>query len=178
MSMVPNMRGSSLRYFGMVLGCCLWTAISGCSWQRGAISTVQSWMPGGGHLAGQKTPATKKIADTQSVAARRSESVIDESAPNDKPELLAFRSRMKGYRLGARLARGSEADSDSQSDQMVAYSTTHEAKRKPLSKLLGVEKNDAVEEERLNPSLDNGELQMPVSVGVLPRAGRHDPMID
>ena len=72
------------RLAGVVLGCCLLAAISGCSFHR----TAHGFILHGGrwsldHHRENRDPAAKEASA--------------------KPEVLPWRSRLKGYRLGARI---------------------------------------------------------------------------
>ena len=78
---------------GVLLRCCLLVVISGCSFHR----TDHGFVLRGGHWT-----------------LERNRQSPDLSAPeaSDKPESLPWRSRLKGYRLGARIFRGRGSGGD------------------------------------------------------------------
>ena len=174
--MLPNMRGGKLRFTGIVVGCCLWTVAPGCVSQHGTL-TDQARLSVSNHLAWLQSHVAK-TPDSQPHNANSTEPIVEHLVVDNKPELLPWRSRLRGYRLGARLARGRESDHDSHLDQTIAYSSVNETTRKPRSRSLIASADDSSEDERPTPSLENGELQLPVSIGLLPQRGRPDLMVN
>lgn len=174
--MLPNMRGLKLHFTGIVVGCCLWVAAPGCQSQQGTLSD-QSWLSVSNHFAWLQ-PHGAKNPDSHPHNAHSAEPIVDQLVADDKPELLPWRSRLRGYRLGARLARGRESDHNLHLDQTIAYSSMYETTRKPRARSLIASADDSSVDERPTPSLENGELQLPVSISLLPNRGRPHLMVD
>ena len=145
--MLANMMGGKLRFAGIVFGCCLGTALPGCLGHRSGGSG--GWLAENNYFFSLKSPSVKET-DSAKLDA-------DRSVTEAKPELLPWRSRLKGYRLGARLARGRDSAPDQHLPGTVATSA-----------------NDAP----ATPSLENGELQFPAGVESLSVRSRPDIMVD
>ena len=77
----------------IVLGCCLLAAISGCSFQK----TSQGFVLSSAHWT---------------LEHNRESPDLSEKATPEKPELLPWRSRLKGYHLGSRIFHGRESVDD------------------------------------------------------------------
>jgi hypothetical protein len=74
----------------IVLGCCLLAAISGCTFHR----TSQGFVLQSAHWSLEHNRESPEFAEKEN---------------SDKPELLAWRTRLKGYHLGSRIFHGGEA---------------------------------------------------------------------
>jgi hypothetical protein len=78
----------------IVLGCCLLAAVSGCSFHR----TSQGFVLRNDHWSLEHFREAPELAEKETP---------------DKPELLAWRSRLKGYHLGSRIFHGRESAGES-----------------------------------------------------------------
>ena len=98
-----------MRLTGVLIGCCLLAATSGCLFQRPPDGSIfgNPWLQTCDHAPWLKFRSAKdadtRNPDADSYAADKGDSEAD------KPELLPWRSRLKSYRLSARLARGRES---------------------------------------------------------------------
>ncbi len=169
MPMVPNMMGGNIRFAGIILGCCLWTAAPGCVGPRSG-QVGHGWMAAMNPLSWSSSPT---VAKTESADA-------DEqlAATESKPELLPWRSRLKGYRLGARLARSRESDSEDDASETAEVASTRKSDSPTPAKLVSHESDGPSSDDRMTPSLENGELQVPGSVRLLPEKSRPDIVVD
>ena len=172
--MLPNMMGGKLRFTGIVFGCCLWTTVPGCLGHRTGQS---SWIPVNNHFSWLQSHSTKD-ADVDLRDVHSAEPKSDRSVADDKPELLAWRSRLKGYRLGARLAHSRDWLRDRHPDQTIPSTSTHQTAHGSLTASPIPSADDSPADEVPMPSLENGELQLPVSVGLLPQRIRPDLAVD
>jgi hypothetical protein len=122
--MVANMWGKKIRFAGILVGCCLWVATCGCGRDRQATrnDSRSLWSLSGGHPFWQKPSSVEKNnsdqadrhpAQTDTLAQTSVDGPSDtkQFSGEGKPELLPWRSRLKSFRAGARMAREREAAS-------------------------------------------------------------------
>ena len=129
--MLPSKAGC-LRH--ALFGCCLLAAASGCQFHRtgrGFVIQGEPWSlvfdRGCAAEAGESPPCKNcsRIADVSSA---------DQAAV--KPELLPWRSRLKGYRLAARLFHRGESDGqESPAERPPLRPRTRNARRRRSSRL-------------------------------------------
>ena len=106
--MPPNVIGGKKRLIGTFLGCFLGLAASGCSLHRagqGQVSGSQ-WTPS--WLMSRSAQNADACAADCGCGGIQRDCIVSQRASiaADKPELLPWRSRLRGYRLGSRLGRG------------------------------------------------------------------------
>jgi hypothetical protein len=77
----------------IVLGCCLLAAISGCSFHR----TSQGFVLHNDHWSLEHYRESPELA------------AVETPETPEKPELLPWRSRLKGYHLGSRIFHGRQS---------------------------------------------------------------------
>jgi hypothetical protein len=158
------MMGGKLRFAGIVLGCCLATALPGCISHRSGGGN-DGWLAQRNYFSwsGPKSPAAKESTASQDGNSR--------SVAEVKPELLPWRSRLRGYHLGARFAHGHEQPLE----ESMADSSTSPSR----SKLTTAKASEDTPTAALpTPSLENGELQLPATVGSRPERSRPDIVVE
>lgn len=97
-----TMFSSKARVAGvLLLGCCLLATVPGCSFRR----------PGHGFVLGSRI-AWRSADATQGHDDASCDTGCAKCSESDKPELLPWRSRLKGHRLGARLFHGRDVAGD------------------------------------------------------------------
>jgi hypothetical protein len=166
---LPNVMGGKLRLAGFVVGCCLWAAASGCLCHRtpdgfafgNQVSVEYSHFPWLKFRSAQD--ANSPNPNTGSVAAN--------------PELLPWRSRLKGHRLGARAAHERETTGDQYAYETAATPAAKTPPSEPSIVPTSALSDDA-QPASPTPSTKADVLQLPVSVGRLPESNRPDLVID
>ena len=120
------MTGGKGRFAGIVLGCCLGVAAGGCACHR----TGHGFVVGSRWSLEYSTQAPRfSFRSAKGADGGRTESDQSPAVAN-KPELLPWRSRLKGYRLGARIFHGGES-SDSANPPGMAIASS--SKTPPLA---------------------------------------------
>ena len=164
-----------MRLTDALIACCLLAATSGCLLQRPPDGSIFSnpWLQASDHAPWLKfRSATATATDADSYAAEKGGSTAD------KPELLPWRSRLKSYRLGTRLARGQESTSNPDSSEIAA---TPGETRPPLE-APPVPTPATPDDTRANggrvPATETAKLQLPASVGLRPESNRPDFVVD
>jgi hypothetical protein len=160
------MRGGKLRFAGIVFGCCLGTALTGCVWHRS-----DGWLADQ-HILPRFSPSPTSIKD--SVVAHRAD---HRSTTESKPELLPWRSRLKGYHLGARLARDRNAVSEQSPTASVEKKTPSPISTRESTRSM-IEPDSFSQSTSDSPSLENGELRLPADVGSAPDRGCPDVVVE
>ena len=99
-----------MRVAGIVVGCCLAVAISGCACHRTGHGFVLS-SPWSLEYNRSHAPwLAFRSAKDPPCDTRNSDCVVtDKGGVVSQPDVLPWRSRLKGYHLGVRIFRGAES---------------------------------------------------------------------
>lgn len=164
--------GGKLLFCGIIVGCCLVTALSGCAAPQTSLSNL--WLANGNPFSWFDSRAGKEKAKTSPALSGSTRIDGDLSSSDEKPELFAWRNRLKGYRLGGRLARAKDSDADRELHEASETSSTELARRETHKR--SGKKTD--EEERPTPSISNGALRLPMGFHNSPENIRPDFHLD
>jgi hypothetical protein len=143
------MMGGKLRFVGIMLWCCLGTALPGCIAHRPFLGE-RGWVA---DFPRFRTDASA----TDTAASKDGRSSVAES----KPELLPWRNRLRD-RLEARFGRGRDAAVDDSAHAIAAKTSSH----------LRDEANWS------GSSLEDGAIQIPEMVASRPERTRPDFVIE
>jgi hypothetical protein len=164
----------------LLLGCCLLAVAPGCCVHRtghGFIISSQ-WS-----LEYRHTPwltcRSANDADCTTCEEGCSKGVENSAAQAaDRPELLPWRSRMKGYRLGDRLFRGRESTGGQHIAELATMPPSRALPVKPPPVPAAGPSDDSEGNDHPASSAKASGLELPNSVGSHPEPDRPDLVVD
>jgi hypothetical protein len=186
----PRMPLRKMKSIGLLfLGCCLMTAAAGCSIHRTAqgLAFDSHWSLGCSRHApwitlrstkdadcgdGQRGCATASDCGINNAESAKSPASLSDSQLSGKPEVLPWRSRLKGYRLGARIFRGKES-----SPETAAGSSAEKTQLIPPPELI-IPPEDFPKTPSRTSASKSGQRQPSGTVAELREPTKPDPVVE
>ena len=171
------MRGRKTKIAGIVFGCGLLAATSGCSFHRTGHGFVvgSQWS-----LEYNRTPwLTFRSADGVDPGDDPSDlKLADDDSVAKRPELLPWRSRLKGYRFGARIFRGRSSMPDQHDPQRSTPLLARLLPTKPPPAPTATPSDNSEEDDSRPLASEADEIQLPTHFDPLPEPSRPDLVVN